>query len=192
MIQVTLPSPIRLENVQKSELPIFAVSIKISRKELNLNFFDSVAEATVTTTFKPSQVMSSYLLAFVVSDFETISNEDFKKPGDTLHRIWVRSDLLDRTRWSLNNSIQSLDALEAYIGFNYEFPELQSIGVPMQTGGMENWGLVTYPESSMVTYEAEEDIPHKTKVSSAGIIAHENAHQFFGDSVTCEWWDYIW
>lgn len=136
--------------------------------------------------------MSSYLLAFVVSDFQSISNEDSKNPGETTHRVWVRPDSLEKARWSLKNSVKTLDALEQYTGFSYEFAELQSVGVPRMGGAMENWGLVIYSEGSMVTYENEEDIPHRSKYSSASVVAHENTHQFFGDSVTCEWWDYLW
>lgn len=153
---------------------------------------DSVAAGTVTTTFKPSQIMSSYLLAFVVSDFQSISNEDSRNPGETIHRVWIRPDSVAKARYALENSIKTLDALEKYTGFSYEFDQLQSVGVPGMGGAMENWGLVIYSENSLINYENEDDIPHRTKVGTASVIAHENTHQFFGDSVTCEWWDYLW
>jgi aminopeptidase N len=57
---------------------------------------------------------------------------------------------------------------------------------------MENWGMVTYRENAMIYEENYHDISHSQKLSGVDVISHELAHQFFGDSVTCEWWDYIW
>lgn len=53
-------------------------------------------------------------------------------------------------------------------------------------------GMVTYRENAMIYEVNYEDISHTQKWSGVGVIAHELAHQFFGDSVTCEWWDTIW
>lgn len=88
--------------------------------------------------------MSSYLLAFVVSDLEHISNELTKLPSETLHRIWVRPDMLTKAPYALDNSVAVLKALEDYVGFKYEMPKVDSAGVPSKGGAMENWGMVTY------------------------------------------------
>lgn len=55
---------------------------------------------------------------------------------------------------------------------------------------MENWGLVTYRESALL-YNPE-DHALDTKRRIAGIIAHEFAHQWFGNLVAPEWWSYLW
>lgn len=47
-------------------------------------------------------------------------------------------------------------------------------------------------ENAMIYEENPDDISHAVKLSGVDVISHELAHQFFGDSVTCEWWDYIW
>jgi aminopeptidase N len=57
---------------------------------------------------------------------------------------------------------------------------------------MENWGMVTYRENAMIYEENYHDISHSQKLSGVNVISHELAHQFFGDLVTMEWWDYIW
>lgn len=88
--------------------------------------------------------MSSYLLAFVVSDLESISNEATKLSNETLHRIWVRPNSLARAQYALVNSINVLQALEDYTGFKYEIAKVDSAGVPNKGGAMENWGMVTY------------------------------------------------
>lgn len=82
--------------------------------------------------------MSSYLLAFVVSDLEHISNADTKLSDETLHRIWVRPDSLSKAPYALDNSIKVLKALENYVGFKYEMPKIDSAGVPEKAGAMES------------------------------------------------------
>lgn len=136
--------------------------------------------------------MSSYLLAFVVSDFKHISNEATKAPTDTLHRVWVRPDSVDKAQYALENSAKVLKALEAYLNFDFELPKVDSAAIPNKGGAMENWGMVTYWETAMI-YEVDYlDISHALKLSGVDVISHELAHQFFGDTVTCEWWDQTW
>jgi aminopeptidase N len=168
-------------------------------------------DGNAITTFEPSPLMSTYLLAFVVSDLESISNNATKQIDETLHRIWVRSDSLKKAQYALVNSEAVLKALEEYVDFDFKLPKIDSVGVPRKSGAMENWGMVTYRynaenfskklislktfyfrESAMIYEENYDDIPHAAKLSGVNVISHELAHQFFGDSVTCEWWDYIW
>ncbi|KAJ6646807.1 Aminopeptidase N, partial [Pseudolycoriella hygida] len=149
-------------------------------------------DGTSTTTFNPSPIMSSYLLAFVISDLKFIDNDLTKAAGDTLHRVWVRPDSVDKAWYAVQASDLVLKALEEYVDFEYELPKVDSAGVPNKGGAMENWGMVTYRENAMIYELLYEDISHTQKWSGVGVIAHELAHQFFGDSVTCEWWDTIW
>lgn len=88
--------------------------------------------------------MSSYLLAFVVSDFKYISNEAGKAPTDTLHRVWVRPDSITKADYALENSAKVLKALEDYVGFDFVLPKVDSAAIPNKGGAMENWGMVTY------------------------------------------------
>lgn len=86
--------------------------------------------------------MSSYLNAFVVSDFEYIDNSEFKAAEDVLQRVIVRSDSLDNAQYALINSIAALDALEKYASFKYELGKLDSIMVPDKGGAMVNTKLI--------------------------------------------------
>lgn len=83
--------------------------------------------------------MSSYLLAFVISDLESVTNEETKQQDETLHRIWVRPDSVSRAQFALESSDQSLKALENYLNFKFELPKLDSAGIPNKSGAMENW-----------------------------------------------------
>jgi aminopeptidase N len=101
-------------------------------------------DGTITTTFEATPIMASYLLAFIVSDLEHISNADTKLAGETLHRIWVRPDSLSKAKYALENSEKALKALENFVGVKYELSKVDSAGVPNKSGAMENWGMVTY------------------------------------------------
>lgn len=149
-------------------------------------------DGTITTTFEPTPPMASYLLAFVISDFVHISNEATKLDNETLQRIWIRPDSAGRAQYALINSVNALKVLEEHVDFKYEMPKIDSVGVPKRPNAMENWGLITYRENAMIYEENFDDIPHYTKLSGLYVISHEMSHMFFGDSVTCEWWDYIW
>lgn len=109
-----------------------------------IELFHSEDDGTVTTTFEQTPVMSSYLLAFVVSELESISNEVGLLEGDTLHRVYVRSDYLHRAPFALENSINALKALEEYVGYDFEMPQINSAGVPNKGGAIENWGMIIY------------------------------------------------
>jgi aminopeptidase N len=98
----------------------------------------------VTTTFKPSPIMSSYLLAFIVSDLKYISNDATRLEGETLHRVWVRPDSLTKAKYALENSVNALKALEEYVGFKYEIEKVDSAGVPAKSGGEKNERDVIY------------------------------------------------
>jgi aminopeptidase N len=88
--------------------------------------------------------MASYLLAFIVSDLEHISNADTKLASETLHRIWVRPDSLLKAQYALENSEKALKTLENFVGVKYELSKVDSAGIPNKSGAMENWGMVTY------------------------------------------------
>ena len=55
---------------------------------------------------------------------------------------------------------------------------------------MENWGLVTYREAYLLL--DPDNTSFETKQRVATVIAHELAHQWFGDLVTMKWWDDLW
>lgn len=87
--------------------------------------------------------MSSYLLAFAVSDFEYIDNSaTMNQRNETYQRIIIRADSLSKAPYALENSIKTLEALEQYVDYKYEINKLDSIGVPGKTGAMENWYVI--------------------------------------------------
>src|SRR5258708_27739769 len=59
-----------------------------------------------------------------------------------------------------------------------------------EAGAMENFGCITYRETDLLVDSNTASIPAKKRV--AVVVAHEMAHQWFGDMVTMQWWDNLW
>lgn len=139
----------------------------------------------VTTKFQKSTKMSTYLLAFAVSNFLIRSNG--------IHTVYARPNVYAETEYPLQAGVDILNALSDYTGIDYAkyMAKMTQIAIPGRgTGAMENWGLVAYGEPVLL-FNPEINT-YRTKKSVATIIAHEFAHQWFGNLVSPDWWDYIW
>lgn len=142
----------------------------------------------VLTTFAETPVMSTYLVAFVVSDFDYLENEKLT------FKIWARKNVIQNGKYALKLGQHALEALENYTGITMNemgFEKMENIAIPQfAAGAMENWGLVTYKENALLV---EENVTKTSdKESVATVIAHEFAHQFFGNLVSPKWWTYVW
>lgn len=74
--------------------------------------------------------MSSYLLAFLISDFGVLTNEATIEAGETIHRIYARKQDIQRTAFALDNSYKLLKALEEYAKYDYEISKMDSGAIP--------------------------------------------------------------
>lgn len=84
-----------------------------------------------------------------------------------------------------------LNHYEEFFGIEYPLPKMDMIALPdFNAGAMENWGLITYRETAMLYDERSSSIANKQRV--AVVVAHELAHQWFGNLVTPKWWDDLW
>lgn len=138
--------------------------------------------------FEETKNMSSYLIAFVVSDFAYAENtaRNFK--------IWARKDAIKegQAKYSLDVGPPILHAMEEFLlGEKYQLPKMDEVAVPdFSAGAMENWGLVTYRERLILHSSSFTNAESKQRIAT--VIAHEFAHQWFGDLVSPEWWNYLW
>uniref|UniRef100_A0A182JBC8 Aminopeptidase n=1 Tax=Anopheles atroparvus TaxID=41427 RepID=A0A182JBC8_ANOAO len=142
-------------------------------------------EGYVTTKFGPTPKMSTYLLAFGVSDFVAIE--------DGQQQVYARPNAIDEAKFALEAGVRVLDALNAYTDVSYYdyMPKLSQMAIPDRGGGaMENWGLVKYGEPALL-FNPERNT-YRARKGIAVVIAHEYAHQWFGDLVGPQWWSYIW
>eukprot|EP01135_Chromosphaera_perkinsii_P006364 Nk52_evm93s485 gene=Nk52_evmTU93s485 len=137
--------------------------------------------------FDKTPIMSTYLLAFCVGEFEYVEGET--KEG-VLIRVYCTPGQKDKCDLSLQTAIHSLSFYGNYFDIHYPLPKLDMIGIPdFAAGAMENWGLVTYREISLL---CEKDGPVRRKKAIVSTVAHELAHQWFGNLVTMEWWTDLW
>jgi aminopeptidase N len=139
--------------------------------------------------FAPSPKMSSYLLFFGVGDFERISR---KVNGVDVGVVVKRGDT-DKAQFALDAASRILPYYEDYFGVKYPLPKLDLIAGPGQSqtfGAMENWGAIFYFEYDLLIDSKLSTQEDQRRVFI--VVAHEMAHQWFGDLVTMAWWDDLW
>jgi aminopeptidase N len=140
-----------------------------------------------TLTFARTPKMSTYLAAMIVGDFVC---RDGASDGTQI-RVCSTPDKLGLTAFALEAAEQQLAFFNAYFGIKYAFGKLDIIAVPdFAAGAMENAGAITFRERLLLVDPSTSSIEARKRV--AGIIAHEIAHQWFGNLVTMKWWDDIW
>lgn len=138
--------------------------------------------------FSPTPKMSTYLLAFIVGDFEFI---EAKTKSGVLVRVFVTPGKKSQAKFALETTRRALEFYEDYFKIPYPLPTMDVIAIPdFQSGAMENWGAVTYRETAILVDEKNTSTINKQYV--ALVIAHELAHQWFGNLVTMEWWTHLW
>nr|KAG5707291.1 hypothetical protein BaRGS_000065 [Batillaria attramentaria] len=138
--------------------------------------------------FRTSVKMSTYLVAFVICDFKNVSSHTKQ---NTLVRVFAPEEQIQQATYALDVAVKVLDYYNDFFGVPYPLPKQDMIAIPdFAAGAMENWGLITYRMTSIL-YDPE--------LTSAGskqwisvVVAHELAHQWFGNIVTMKWWNDLW
>ncbi len=138
--------------------------------------------------FAPSPKMSTYLLAFIVGDFESVEK---KTKDGILVRILATPGKKHQAEFALDCAVRCLDFYNTYFDIPYPLNTLDMIAIPdFTSAAMENWGAITYRERFILIDEKNSSTI--TKQFVALVIAHEIAHQWFGNLVTMEWWTHLW
>lgn len=142
----------------------------------------------VRNDFAPTPKMSSYLLFFGAGDLARIS-EDFR--GVDLGVV-TRAGEAEKGQLALDSLADILTYYYDYFGVPFPLPKLDMIAAPGAGGfgAMENWGAILYFERTLLLDPRFSTPAHKQGIF--GIVAHEVAHQWFGDLVTMAWWDDLW
>ncbi|NWJ10077.1 ERAP1 aminopeptidase, partial [Crypturellus undulatus] len=171
----------------------FSIKIRREPKHLALSNMPLVKTVNITPSlvedhFDTSVKMSTYLVAFIVSDFKSISK--ISSHGIKIS-VYTVPDKIHQADYALNAAVKLLDFYEDYFSIPYPLPKQDLAAIPdFQSGAMENWGLTTYRESALLYDPAKS--PASSKLFITMIIAHELAHQWFGNLVTMEWWNDLW
>ncbi len=138
--------------------------------------------------FSPTPKMSTYLLAFIVGDFEFIEK---KSSRGVLVRVYTTPGKVHQAKFALDVTVRVLEFYEKYFDIPYPLNTLDMVAIPdFSSLAMENWGVITFREVGLLVDEKNTSIDSKELV--AEVIAHELAHQWFGNLVTMEWWTHLW
>lgn len=138
--------------------------------------------------FAPTPKMSSYLLFVGAGEMERITA---KAEGVEIGVVTRRGDIR-RGSYALDASGPILSYYNDYFGTPFPLPKLDQIAAPGSGGfgAMENWGAIFYFENALLADPALTTEADRQRIY--GTIAHEMAHQWFGDLVTMSWWDDLW
>src|SRR5712692_9691304 len=137
--------------------------------------------------FQATPSISSYLNVFVAGELDLIE----KKAAGTQIRVIATKGKAEWGRYALESTAQILQYYNDYFGVPYPLPKLDQIAIPGGFGGaMENWGGITYYESALLFDPKKSSAATRQRIYE--VIAHETAHQWFGDLVTMAWWDNLW
>lgn len=148
---------------------------------------DPVGPNAKKITFMTSPKMSSYLLELTAGDLEKISGE---VDGITVNVITVPGKV-EQGRFALESALDLLRYFNDYFGLKYPLPKLDLIAVPDgHVSAMEHWGAITFRESYLL-FDPDKDA-FSARRGIFALIAHEIAHQWFGNLVTMAWWDNLW
>ncbi|MDB5701729.1 MAG: peptidase [Sphingomonadales bacterium] len=150
------------------------------------------AGSMVTHHFMPTRPLPTYLVAFGVGPFATVSGSAVPTPERAQPmpvRIVGTQPNRDRMDFALQNTGPIVGLLERYFGRPFPFPKLDQIGSPVMPGAMENAGADTYGDSILFL---DKGASTSQKQAFGMVVSHELAHQWFGDLVTPAWWDDIW
>ncbi|KAF2304318.1 hypothetical protein GH714_029844 [Hevea brasiliensis] len=152
-----------------------------------------VTEETVdgplkTVSCQETPIMSTYLVAVVVGLFDYV--EDHTSDGIKV-RVYCQVGKANQWKFTLHVAVKTLELYKVYFAVQYHLPKLDMIAVPdFAAGAMENYGLVTYRETALLFDDKHSAAANKQRVVT--VVAHELAHQWFGNLVTMEWWTHLW
>jgi aminopeptidase N len=142
---------------------------------------------TTLWRFAATPPMPSYLVTVAVGQFDALEGAVDGVPL----RILTAKGKREEARYAMAVTKQILPYYREYFGIPYALPKLDQLAVPGVRGGaMEDWGNISYNESNLLYDPAKSSI--ETKQGVYAVIAHEVAHQWFGDLVTAASWDEIW
>lgn len=138
--------------------------------------------------FATTPIMSTYLVAIVVGEFEFIEG----KTSEGLQvRVFTPVGKTEQGVFALDVATKAVPFYSGYFGIPYPLPKLDLIAIAdFSAGAMENWGLVTYRESCLLVDPQNTSSLRKQWIGL--VVAHEIAHMWFGNLVTMEWWTDLW
>uniref|UniRef100_A0A8C9VML8 Leucyl/cystinyl aminopeptidase n=1 Tax=Scleropages formosus TaxID=113540 RepID=A0A8C9VML8_SCLFO len=167
----------------------FLIKIKRETGYISLSNMPKTVELSdglLQDEFEKSVRMSTYLVAFIVANFTQIN----QIASDTLVSVYAVPDKVDQLDYALGCAVKLLKFYNTLFGIKFPLKKLDLVAIPdFLAGAMENWGLITFRERTLLVGN-HSSLMDKQVVAS--VIAHELAHQWFGNLVTMKWWNDLW
>ncbi|XP_054905043.1 leucyl-cystinyl aminopeptidase isoform X2 [Poeciliopsis prolifica] len=168
--------------------------IKINRKPSYMSLSNMPKAKTTALSsgleqdeFEKTNVsMSTYLVAFIVANFTSVSSS----ASGTKVSVYSVPDKKEQTSFALDTASKLLQFYNKFFEIEYPLKKLDLVAIPdFLAGAMENWGLITFRETTLLLHNNSSSLE---KQVVASVIAHELAHQWFGNLVTMSWWNDLW
>jgi tricorn protease interacting factor F2/3 len=169
----------------------FKISMDIDRDKVAISNGALMEETPLDdgkkrVTFEKTPKMSTYLVFFGVGAFEFTQD-----PEDPRVRVATLPGMKPYAMFGLAFGRKSLAFSEEYYGIPYPIPKMDLIAIPdFAFGAMENWGAITFRENLLLHYPEITSKSGEERICE--VIAHEIAHQWFGNLVTPADWKYLW
>ena len=174
----------------------FTVSITAPTR---LKVFSNAPELAATPTngptthrFAQTKPLPTYLVALAVGPFDVrtapVPTNSVRAAPLTMRGI-AEAGQGPRLAFTMREGPKLVSLLEQYFGIAYPYPKLDTAASPIMGGAMENAGLIIYDDTIVLT---DPNAPPGQTLALGSVIAHEVAHQWFGDLVTPTWWTDIW
>ncbi|XP_050443426.1 aminopeptidase N-like [Adelges cooleyi] len=146
--------------------------------------YQDVQTGKFVSDYPVTEPMPTYLVAISVSEFVEKSSNDNK------FHVYTHKEYINQTDYIREKAPKLLNLMEVFTGISYPIDKMDLLAVPdFAAGAMENWGLNTYQEKYLLISEKSTE---KSKELVTTVVQHELTHQWFGNLVTCAWWDYLW
>eukprot|EP00833_Pecoramyces_ruminatium_P002089 jgi/Orpsp1_1/1176121/evm.model.c7180000056487.2 len=146
-------------------------------------------------TFDTTPIMSTYLVAYVIGELDYVEEMAYPKSPAEAKPIKVRVYTLKgesyQCKYAAGIATRILEYFSEYYNIPYPLPKMDLVAIPdFELGAMENWGLITFSTMGLLYDEEKSSLASKENVCTT--VAHELAHQWFGNLVTIEWWSDLW
>ncbi|XP_037041588.1 puromycin-sensitive aminopeptidase-like [Bradysia coprophila] len=171
----------------------FDITLVVPNDRVALSNMPAVAERSVGDSlreirFDTTPVMSTYLVVVVVGEYDYVET---KSNDGVLVRVYTPVGKKGQGLFALEVATKALPYYKEYFNIAYPLPKLDLIAIgDFAFGAMENWGLITYRETTVLV--DPENTSSIRKQMIALTVGHEIAHQWFGNLVTMEWWTHLW
>ena len=172
----------------------FALEVTVPKDQMAVSNMPAastteLADGRKLVRFATTPKMSTYLLFFGLGEFDrTTAVENGTELG-----VVTQKGASSQAKFALDSSVAVLREYNDYFGVKYPLPKLDNVSAPGRSqffSAMENWGSIFTFEYAMLLDPAIST--QRDKEEAFLVVAHEMAHQWFGDLVTMRWWDDLW